>query len=393
MRERILRLPELSDEQFKILGKPKEGFWLLLGGPGTGKSVVVMQRLKQISASDDAMFLAYNKVLHSYCQQVMKRSFGDQAMTKIVTSTIFRWLGEFYDQQLKQGRQLPKLPDAKSAYDIDYEMMESNVRASGQGQVHKKVYLVVDEGQDMPEGFYNFLVSVGFENIFVAADFNQTITERQSTREELIDALALDNEDVLTLSENYRNSNEIAKFSQFFYSDKSTPPSNEPTRVAGFVPTLLMCKYRLHAIKLILREADNDPRKLIGVIVGDHEDLEFYVGHLRNLGMQLDNLRPPVTTYKNSDDSVEIDFANGGIVVLCDASVKGLEFDVVYICLDSIWKIKSSVDEVAFRKSMYVNASRAKEKLFLLKNQKENRELMERLPSEPELMQIGNLDE
>ncbi|WP_369742813.1 AAA family ATPase [Pseudidiomarina sp. PP-1MA] len=392
MNERIIRLPELSDEQFKVLGKPKEGFWLLLGGPGTGKSVLVMQRLKQLSASGDALFLAYNKVLHSYCQQVMRTSFGDNAM-KITTSTIFKWLGEFYDEQVKQGRKLPKLPAAQSDYDIDYEVMEASVRASDHAKVNKGVYLVVDEGQDMPEGFYNFLVSVGFENIFVAADFNQTITERQSTREELVDALALSNNDVLTLKENYRNSSEIAKFSQFFYSDKSTPPSNEPTRVAGFIPTLLKCKYRLHAIKLILREADNDPRKLIGVIVGDHKDREFYISRLRTLGMNLENPRPTVATYKNSHDTVEIDFAHGGIVVLCDASVKGLEFDVVYVCLDSIWKIKSSVDEVAFKKSMYVNASRAKEKLFLLKNLQENRELMERLPNDPELMQIGNLDE
>ena len=34
-------------------------------------------------------------------------------------------------------------------------------------------YLVIDEGQDMPPGFYNALVGLGFDRFFVVADQNQ----------------------------------------------------------------------------------------------------------------------------------------------------------------------------------------------------------------------------
>lgn len=66
------------------------------------------------------------------------------------------------------------------------------------------------------------------------------------------------------------------------------------------------------------------------------------------------------------DDSqgVNITFSHGGIVVLNAASVKGIEFDTVFIVLDGF----RVIDEVTTKKTLYVMTSRAIEKLVLLKS-------------------------
>ena len=58
----------------------------------------------------------------------------------------------------------------------------------------------------MPPSFYQALVSMGFENLFIVADQNQQIVDGQNaSRQDLEDALGLDADDTIELTENYRN--------------------------------------------------------------------------------------------------------------------------------------------------------------------------------------------
>ena len=55
----------------------------------------------------------------------------------------------------------------------------------------KKLHLIIDEGQDMPIAFYETLLKMGLNNLFIVADQNQQLTEENSTRQDLTDFLIL----------------------------------------------------------------------------------------------------------------------------------------------------------------------------------------------------------
>ncbi|HNG37246.1 MAG TPA: hypothetical protein PK068_11805, partial [Nitrosomonas sp.] len=61
-----------------------------------------------------------------------------------------------------------------------------------------------------------------------------------------------------------------------------------------------------------------------------------------------------------------------------DKSVKGIEFDEVFIIIDGFKKISN--DEESLKKRMYVMASRARERLFLFKSAVQKSILEEVLP-------------
>ena len=139
------------------------------------------------------------------------------------------------------------------------------------------------------------------------------------------------------------------------------------------------------AIERILREADRDDSKLLGVIVGSETKREDYVRKLNNIDIKRDNPKPIVTTYssQNSSNHVNIDFSQGGLVVLSDKSVKGIEFDTVFVMLDGI----KPFDEDSMMKRLYVMSSRARDKLFYFHSKMYPSEVSKLLPTDNQIMQ------
>jgi DNA helicase IV len=135
---------------------------------------------------------------------------------------------------------------------------------------------------------------------------------------------------------------------------------------------------------MLLREADKDDRKLIGVVVANDINRDSYVNSMRNLELSLDNSHPIISTYSSKEKkSVSIDFSQGGIVILNDKSIKGLEFDIVYIILDG-FKVYNN-DQTTMKKRLYVMSSRAIEKLTLISTQ-DNSAILSLLPTDEKIM-------
>jgi len=252
------------------------------------------------------------------------------------------------------------------------------------GYKEKSLHLIIDEGQDMPPKYYEALQAAGYINFFIVADQNQQITEDRSSRQELSDNLGLEPKDVIELKINYRNSHPIALFTRHFYTDKASPMPELPDKPSLKIPTLYKEITEKNVFSMILREADNDGRKLIGVVVANNSIRERYVNNIRNLDISLDNPRPVVSTYSSKEkNSVSIDFSQGGIVVLNDTSIKGLEFDIVYIILDD-FKIYNN-DQISMKKRLYVMSSRAIKKLVLISTQS-NSSVLSLLPTDEKVM-------
>ncbi len=137
--------------------------------------------------------------------------------------------------------------------------------------------------------------------------------------------------------------------------------------------------------KLILREADRDNRNLIGVVVKSNDLRSKYVDALHIVDVDLDNPKPLISTYSSNDGKVpNINFGFGGIVVLCDKSIKGLEFDIVFIIIDGFKIYNNDIDSM--KKRFYVMSSRAIKKLILFKSKNYNGGVEQILPDDEAIL-------
>lgn len=354
MAKRTFRLPgveELNKDQDRVLRLPEDGQFLVVGGPGTGKSVVALLRAMKFSDNKNYAFLTYNRVLEAATKQLV-----DYGLTG---RTINSW---FYKVQYKLTKKW--MPENKNG-NIDYDKVIENFKKLDIAP--QNFHILIDEGQDMPLKFYDALMKLNLENFFIVADQNQQITDENSSRQELTSWLGLEASDVIELQQNYRNSHKIALVAQHFFTDISSPKPDLPqiSNSALGTPTLYNYTDFKKCIKFILREADRDPSNLIGIVVAETEILKKCCKPLKEMEIELDNARPMIQSYHSkAKQNVNINFGEGGIVVLNDKSIKGLEFDVVFVMING-FKIHN-YDLDSLRKRFYVMSSRAIKKLVFL---------------------------
>lgn len=367
---------ELNKGQDKVLRLPQNGQFLIVGGPGTGKSVVALLRTLRYYKNNDYTFLVFNKVLSLATSQLIDINLNNFTLD----SFFYKKYYEIFQENI------PTIEPMKPDYGKIIEKLKTK------NMPEASHHLIIDEGQDKPPIFYDSLMHFGYDNFFIVADQNQQITEDNSSRQELADKLGLEINDVIELTENYRNSHQIALFSQFFFTDPSSPLPKLPTksRLSLDVPTLYEYTNLNDCVKFILREADKDSRNLIGVIVPNNSVRNEYVETLETEDIQLDNPKPTISTYSSTDNqNVNIDFSNGGIIVLNDKSIKGLEFDIVFIIIDE-FKVYNDTNNI--KKRFYVMSSRAIKKLVLFKYENYSGNIESILPKDNNILKRERLN-
>ncbi|MDY0220614.1 MAG: DUF2075 domain-containing protein [Desulfobacterium sp.] len=374
MAERKFKLPgeeELNKDQDRVLDLPENGQFLIVGGPGTGKSVVALLRAMKFHKNNNYVFLTYNHVLNSATKQLVDLDLR--------IWTVKSWFCNMYSHFA--GGRVPE----EQPYRYDYngvikkfESLEMEPRS---------LHLIMDEGQDMPVKFYESLMHAGYENFFVVADQNQQITEENSSRQELMDILGIDRDDVIELTQNFRNSYPTALLASHFFTDPSSPAPDLPPESKSALGTPILYEYEHFddSVRMILREADRDDRNLIGVVVANNTRRDSYVNALHSMDITLDNPRPRICTYSSKEkQDVTLDFTRGGIVVLNDRSIKGLEFDVVFIIVDGFQIFNNDID--GMKKRFYVMCSRAIKKLVLVKGKGYDGGIIQILPEDENIL-------
>ena len=361
MAKRKFELPgiqDLSKEQEAARALPREGQHLIVGGPGTGKSVLALIRSRRHQRErDDYLFLVFNHLLDRASGQL----FGGSLVSRT-------WIGWFLEQFEEMANQpAPRLDSGEGAFrEIDWTGVDEIIQALPVTEDRQRPYLVIDEGQDMPREFYDALVDLGFDRFFVVADQNQQITEANSSRRDIEICLTIKTDDVIELRQNYRNHYRVARLAREFYTgDPASPPPELPGAAPGAVPLLYSYEQdNLDAVaRGILRLADRDPRQLIGVIAPRNTVRERYLDGLRSVQVSLDNPRPPVETY-HGWHRAEVAFDEGGILVINAQACKGLEFDTVVLADIEEHFVRRSDPDVA-RRLFYVMVARARERVFM----------------------------
>jgi superfamily I DNA/RNA helicase len=381
---------KLKKAQKEILRLPESEEILITGGPGTGKSVVSLMRRLTHSENQNYIFLVYNKVLLLSTKQMVEGNVNG--------STWKKWLNITFEELT--SKEIPKKPIDSNKNDfreIDFDKTILKIQEFFKDRdfPSHELNFIIDEGQDMPPKFYEALYEMGYKNFFVVADQNQQITDLNSNIRELKEVLNVDK--IYKLTENFRNSFEIAVLAQQFYADTATEPPAlpEPEPKVKLPPTLFDYEDSDDAFislnKRILKTSDTNPSDLIGIFTFSNPTRLKYLNTLRDSDIKREHPKPIISTYSSNDFSPKIDFSRGGIVVLNSASVKGLEFDVVFIADIDEFNKKPSID--ALKKIFYVMTSRSIKKLFLLRNNGHRRhtKLDDILPTDEDILKRASL--
>lgn len=368
------RIQDLSKEQENVRALPSAGQHLIIGGPGTGKTVLALIRGRRHRRERESyVFLVFNHLLD--------RASGQLFGGGLEGRTWISWFLEIFEEIT--GRPVPREDANDNGFrEIDWYGVEQIVRAFPGGDDGERPFLVIDEGQDMPQGFYNALVGLGFNRFFVAADQNQQIMEKtNSSRKDIQDCLGIDTDEVVELKRNYRNRYHVARLAREFYTgDPASPPAEIPPVDQG--PTPLLYRYDDRGLnkvaRAVLRFADRDPRQLIGIIAPKNTVRRRYVQELRSVDVQLDNARPKIVTF-GGDQRPRVRFDEGGILVINAQACKGLEFDTVVLAdIDEHYFRRNDPD--ATRRLFYVMVARAKERVFMFMKRGGRSDIEEILP-------------
>ena len=368
-RTRRFTLPnaqDLSKDQDAALALPLDGQHLIVGGPGTGKSVVALLRVRRLAAENaNYRFLAYNKLL----DQSSRHLFGDD----LKAFTLETWFRKLWKALFKE--RVPLLqPDRPGAYQaINWQSVTDRLQTDDlPPHSFALPLLVIDEGQDMPPAFYNALANLGFEHFYVVADQNQQIhPDRCSARRDIENALDIAHADTKELLANYRNTRPIAQLALHFYpGDPASPkPDLPPPKPGALTPELWRYgdgeAWTLEGIaELILQTADRNPRKLVGIICPNNRIREKFVSALNGMNPALDHDKPQIGTFVSGQQEA-LDFGQGGITVINAQACKGLEFDAAILADIDEHLPRNNPD--VLKKRFYVMVARARDQIILLR--------------------------
>ena len=161
----------------------------------------------------------------------------------------------------------------------------------------------------------------------------------------------------LILSENHRNTPEIAQLAEHFHTGR-LPVATVIRSPSGDVPRLVRSRSVPSTIKQIANEFQNRGGS-VGVIVDQDSTVKSVYKSLRD-HLQGRHVARYTNKLKNENS---IDVRKPGITVLTKESVKGQEFDTVFIL--ELDRFIPCTNDAEFR-AMYMMCSRARDNLLLV---------------------------
>lgn len=348
----------LSKEQLAILNLPLDGSFLVGGPPGTGKTVMAVYRARMLNESGRAVRLMMrSKLLKHYTS-----SAADALNIQAVCTTYHSWTWKFYKNNY--GNDVPQT----APYVFDWKAIQHKVF---QKRPQKDVitHIIIDEGQDLPEQFYESLTLAICSNVTVLADENQRITDTNTQFEKIAESTGVAKEHIYFLRKNYRNTRQIAELAEHFYIGTPVGKADPPDR-EGPLPEVIRTSARTAeqdpTAEFIARYARTNATHTVGVLV-PNKDLLFHLNRTIKRsgdGASRDPLSVEYYVSQGGKTPPKIDITSPGVKLVCFESAKGLEFDTVF--LPYLDQFSYSLSSPNTKMLLYVLLSRARDNLYLM---------------------------
>jgi superfamily I DNA/RNA helicase len=339
--------PDLTPAQRDCLDAlPLTGHHVVSGPPGSGKSLLAVHRALHLALTGHPTVLLSRSNL---LRQLLGETLQDIAVpgAPVEAATVHSWILRRF------GRDAPRTEDGW----FDWTALTHRAAATFGVTDAAAPHLAVDEGQDLPPGFYR-LARLAAASVTVFADECQRLTETNSTLSEITEALGRSTGRV-EVAGNHRNTREIASLAEHF-------------RTGGPVPTMPVRGGSLPAIRHyagvkaladdIAAMAGAQPRHRVGVIVNSLRTAADLIRRLESAGLPHE---PQIySSVASSGRYRDLDLGRPGIVVVHRASAKGLDFDTVVIA-DTETDTATDPTAASLRMAYYVMITRARERLVL----------------------------
>ncbi len=363
-----MRLPnydDLSEEQLGVYEHPLDEPLFAVGPPGSGKTVLAIQRAQMVSyhleyqgTPQDVPVITYNRMLRRLLELLVEED------EHIAPTTYHSFVSSHYKEST--GASAPQL----QRYVFQWDVMLRTLSQRGlSGDI---AHLVVDEGQDLPKGFFQYAAR-NAQLLSIFADDDQALDEQGSTLEDITSATGLG--DPILLSKNHRNAREVAKLAEHFHSGRLPAAEVQRTKI-GELPRLL--QRSLSDTSKLIANWFRTRGGTVGVIV-DRQNTA------NKLCWRIKSLLPDTEVHAYAGDKQnenEIDVLEEGVTILNKRSVKGQEFDTVFILeLDQFLPCKTDAD----KRAMYMMCTRARDRLFLVHSDDLSSEAEKALPKREKL--------
>lgn len=366
---------QLTAEQQKVVSLGTEVNRVLSGGPGSGKTIILLHRAyylhkaKHIPADRIHIFV-YNKILLSFIQSGLLALGLDPAMA----STFDSWCYHYYRSNI--GKKIPRVqgktsPDFKEIRKQNYEKIVSTNSSPSFDA------LMVDEGQDLDEVCYKIFLKIA-KHITVACDFKQQIYEIDESQEKLLTLLNARNS-YNTLTRLLRCTPGVANTAEAFISDDKLKQEFrkqvELLERRDQVPVLQFAPYSsiesselMKQIKMRVNNGDS-----VGIVFPYDKTLYGFVKAALKEGIEIET--PTATKFSKAHD-----FNSLSPKAFTIFGIKGLTFDVVLIpSLQNHFYAQMNPDQLL--KCLFVAVTRAVHWVYFSSANQTypNKELFERL--------------
>lgn len=371
---------ELDSSQKNFLeNAPADGAVLCFGPPGTGKSLLAIQRAIDLSESQSdtkVIVLMYSQVLAQFSRQMLPE-YISKDFEKVSVTTLLSWLERWYESTF--SHKVPKLNS--DIYQPDWSRMIRTLfetKADGSIEKFDPIHLIIDEGQDFPPEMYQFFRYLidfcGQErsqfSLTVFADANQSMTKYRSSIEDMMEQLNTRkrNKRLWTLTKNYRNTREIYQLARYFQASGTASTAN-PHRESNRRPIVFFREQQKDLAEFICRFCVQGKQSNSGVIsFGKKSHVKTWIRLLKTEMAKYDGsylVQGYVSQDEEYGNARSLRFNRSNVMtVLHHQSAKGLEFDSVFVVdLDRYGEIfDHEVTDLA--KKLYVTCSRPKNFLF-----------------------------
>ena len=334
---------DLSEEQDAIYRLPLDRPSLVTGPPGSGKTVLALYRSQRLRGAEmDHRVITHSKVLRLYIEAAAKELDVD-AFVSTFHSFIHAW---WKSRERSAGR-----PPQVRPYEFDWDaILETLGDLPDAGDLE---HLIVDEAQDLPNKF--FLIWPWIASAYtVFADENQRITEENSTVEQIIARLGIDDDAMHTLTRNYRNTTQIHDLAVAIDPKLGSEAAARPER-SGSLPRMVRFDDEDAEADHIARLASVPSNRTVGVFVPNKRVSRRT---LEQLNMRLTRKGVSVQAYMSGVEAhATLDWSLPGVYILMYPSTKGLQFD--HVCIPRLETADGAVDQDLTRMRYYVMATRA----------------------------------
>jgi superfamily I DNA/RNA helicase len=302
----------LDDEQYEVRIL-KSGNYLIEGCAGSGKTVLALQKARELedTGDDDYLIVLYTRAL---------RSFVKDGVTKLGIN-----------------------PDKVWNYD--------QLGNSGYTQVD---YIIIDEVQDFSEIQLRRLIQMARKSFIFFGDDAQQVYKKGLSLEAIKQVSSIQPQNHKKLHRNYRLPQAIARFAGYIKNDFDL--AERCVNEKGEPPRIIKCNSLTEELQCIKTIIEKEYWTDVGILVYNNEQVEKVSHELKNLGVDVE------MKIKKGDRNIDnLNFYSKKPKLMTYHSSKGLQFEHVFMPGCEINTTRHN-----YRQAIYVAVTRTSETLDIL---------------------------